>query len=305
MRSRPDVLVLGVGGVLGEAWMMGVLAGIDEATGFDMRRCEYFVGTSAGSIVAAKLAAGQAPERPAVAAPETERAGPDSSADGATSIAVEAARFAGGLATVAGAPLVSAMMSIATPGSAIARAVVLRRLPTPGQTLERLRREIESSGARFDGRLRVVAVDRRSGRRAVFGSPGGPRATVGEAVEASCAVPWLFAPVTIGGREYVDGGVWSPTNLDVAPAGRDTQVLCLSITAGMDGMSTLVGVARNVARSALSLETLVVRGRGSVVRTIAPDDACAAAIGVNLMDRERRDRVLAAGYRQGLSAAAR
>ena len=45
---RPDVLVLGGGGVLGEAWMMGVLAGIEDATGFDLRDCEYFVGTSAG-----------------------------------------------------------------------------------------------------------------------------------------------------------------------------------------------------------------------------------------------------------------
>ncbi len=57
MLSRPDVLVLGGGGVLGEAWMMGVLAGIEDATGFDLRRCEYFVGTSAGAIVAALLAA--------------------------------------------------------------------------------------------------------------------------------------------------------------------------------------------------------------------------------------------------------
>ena len=53
----------------------------------------------------------------------------------------------------------------------------------------------------------------------MFGSPGAPVATVAEAVEASCTVPWLFAPVEIGGREYVDGGVWVPTNLDAAPAG--------------------------------------------------------------------------------------
>jgi predicted acylesterase/phospholipase RssA len=46
-------------------------------------------------------------------------------------------------------------------------------------------------------------------------------------------VPWLFAPVTIGTREYVDGGVWSPTNLDAAPAGRDTHVLCLNPTASL------------------------------------------------------------------------
>ncbi|MGA8335754.1 MAG: patatin-like phospholipase family protein, partial [Solirubrobacteraceae bacterium] len=64
MRSRPDVLVLGGGGVLGEAWMMGVLAGIEDGTGFDLRDCDYYVGTSAGSIVAAHLVSGQPPRRP-------------------------------------------------------------------------------------------------------------------------------------------------------------------------------------------------------------------------------------------------
>ena len=60
MITPPDVLVLGGGGVLGEAWMMGVLAGIEDATGFDLRECEYFVGTSAGSIVSAHLVARRA-----------------------------------------------------------------------------------------------------------------------------------------------------------------------------------------------------------------------------------------------------
>src|SRR4051812_49922974 len=54
----PDVLVLGGGGVLGEAWMSALLAGIEDASGFDPRDCSGFVGTSAGSIVAAGLGAG-------------------------------------------------------------------------------------------------------------------------------------------------------------------------------------------------------------------------------------------------------
>ena len=53
----------------------------------------------------------------------------------------------------------------------------------------------------------------------IFGAPDAPKATVAQAVLASCAVPWIFAPVEIGEREYVDGGVWSPTNLDAIPAG--------------------------------------------------------------------------------------
>src|SRR4051812_22055180 len=61
---RPDVLVLAAGGPVGEAWMTGVLAGIEEATGIDFRHVEGIVGTSAGSIVGATLASGQSPRRP-------------------------------------------------------------------------------------------------------------------------------------------------------------------------------------------------------------------------------------------------
>ncbi len=59
--DAPDALVLGGGGILGEAWMSAVLAGIEEQSGFDPRGCERFVGTSAGSIVAAALAGGVSP----------------------------------------------------------------------------------------------------------------------------------------------------------------------------------------------------------------------------------------------------
>ena len=59
----PNVLVLGGGGLFGEAWMTGVLAGYEDATGADVRRCRRFVGTSAGSIVASSLVAGRSPRR--------------------------------------------------------------------------------------------------------------------------------------------------------------------------------------------------------------------------------------------------
>ena len=62
LTHRPDVLVLAAGGTLGEAWMRGLLDGAGAATGIDFRDCEYFVGTSAGSIVAAFLAAGREPD---------------------------------------------------------------------------------------------------------------------------------------------------------------------------------------------------------------------------------------------------
>jgi NTE family protein len=304
MLTPPDVLVLGGGGVLGEAWMMGVLAGVEDATGFDLRRCEYFVGTSAGSIVAAHLVAGNAPRRPPSVGTEIELA-PPPAVTGLAAAAVQAARRAGAWAMAAASTFAPLALGVAAPGGAVMRAALLRRLPRPTETLEELGRRVERSGARFDGRLRVVAVDRGSGRRVVFGSPGAPTATVGQAVEASCTVPWLFAPVRIGGREYVDGGVWSPTNLDVAPAGRQTYVLCLNPTGSISGDTSVFGVIRTVARSAMSIEALVLRRRGAAVQAVAPNLESAAAMGNNFMDREPRSRVLAAGYRQGLHLAER
>jgi NTE family protein len=303
LRSRPDILVLGAGGVLGEAWMIGVLAGIEDATGFDLRRCEYFVGTSAGSIIAARLVAGESPQRPRTPGTAIESA-TQPHTEGLTAIALHAARYAGELTLLASAPFVSAALAATARGGALARATVLRRLPRPTRTLTTLRNEVDRSGARFDGRLRIVAVDRRSGRRAVFGSPRGPKASVAKAVEASCAVPWLFAPVAIDGHEYVDGGVWSPTNLDAAPAGRDTHVLCLIPTAAMTGSSALVGIGRNVTRSAVALEALALRRRGAAVQTVAPDAESAAAMGMDFMDHRPREHVLAAGYGQGRRLAA-
>ncbi len=303
MRSRPDVLVLGGGGVLGEAWMMGVLAGVEDATGFDLRECESFVGTSAGAIVAAHLVAGRSPRRPSAVGTELEL-GHGQPVRGLAVAAVAAARRAGSFALAASSAFAPLALGLAAPGGALVRAMLLRGLPRPQDDLSRLRREVEQSAARFDGRLRVTAVDRRSGRRVVFGSPGAPAATVAEAVEASCTVPWLFAPVEIGGREYVDGGVWSPTNLDAAPAGRDTHVLCLNPTASLTASHPVLAVMRNAARSAVSVESLVLRRRGAAVKTVAPNAECAAAMGSNFMDQEPRTRVLAAGYRQGLLVAA-
>jgi NTE family protein len=304
MLSRPDVLVLGGGGVLGQEWLMGVLAGIEDATTFDFRDCEHFVGTSAGSIVAARLAAGRGLPRPDAPPDTTGQPGADGTASQRSSgTAVQVARRAGNFTLGAWAPLAPLALAATGPGGAFVRAGVLTRLPRPHRTLDHLREEVEGYGASFDGRLRIAAVDRLRGRRVVFGRPGSPVTRVARAVEASCAVPWLFAPVTIAAREYVDGGVWSPTNLDAAPAGRDTHVLCLNPTAGINGTHTLVSVARNLARSVVSVEALALRRRGAIVQTVAPDVEAAAAMAGDFMDPEPRSDVRAAGYRQGLRIA--
>ena len=135
----------------------------------------------------------------------------------------------------------------------------------------------------------------------MFGAPGAPAASVAEAVQASCSVPWIFAPVQIGGREYVDGGVWSNTNLDIAPAGRATQVLCLNPIASLDiAMASPFGMLRAIAGSTAALETLALRSRGAKVRMIGPGHDIARVMAPNLMDARRREEVLAGAYAQGL-----
>jgi NTE family protein len=305
MPFTPDVLVLGGGGVLGEAWMMGVLAGLEDANGIDTRQAEYFVGTSAGAIVAAHLTAGRSPRRPDSDGSNgsARREAPAEPAGRLGAAGARAARLTGEWALAAAGMFAPLALGLAAPGGALARAVVLGRLPRPRQTLDGLRAHVAASGARFDGRLRVTAVDRQSGRRVVFGSPRAPDATVADAVAASCTVPWLFAPVEIGDREYVDGGVWSGTNMDVAPAGRGSLVLCLNPTASLPATGSILSMLRRVSRSAATIEALALRRRGATVRTFGPSAACTQEMGFNLMDRRRAARVLAAGYRQGLEVA--
>ena len=286
----PDVLVLAGGGVIGEAWMTGLLAGIEEEAGADLRDVEAFVGTSAGAIVAARLAAGQPPRRPSrPAAPAVSEAEPDE----ARGLLRTAARW-GWAAT---SPLAPVATALSAPGGALVRSALLSRAPDTGRTLARLHGEIERSGARFDGRLRVCCVDKRSGRRVVFGAPGAPRASVADAVTASCAIPWVFAPVQIGEREYVDGGVWSVTNLDAAPARRETEVLCLDPTA------SLSSPLRQAFRVAISVELQILRRRGARVRQVGPDAEAAEAMGTDFMATEPYAAALAAGHGQGRALA--
>jgi NTE family protein len=290
----PDVLVLAAGGVLGEAWMTGVLAGIEDATGLDLRRVETFVGTSAGSIVAARLAAGGRLRRPSER-PPTATAGDAQPDDGRPGGLRGAARATARWGWAATAPLAPLALALSAPGGGLVRSAVLSRAPSRGRSLGRLRSEVARRGARFDGRLRVCAVERQGGRRVVFGAPGAPPAAVADAVAASCAIPWVFEPVEIGGRSYVDGGVWSATNLDAAPARRGTHVLCLDPIAG-----ARLGPLRPVLRVAVEIELQLLRARGARVRHVTPGPHAAAAMGRDLMRAEPAAAVLAAGYRQGL-----
>ncbi|MDA0184298.1 patatin-like phospholipase family protein [Solirubrobacter phytolaccae] len=114
----PDALVLGGGGTLGEAWLRGVLSGIEAGSGLDFRECEYLVGTSAGSIVAATLAAGRRPDAGEQAAREWARAVPDVIDE------TSGPRFAavGKVTRAAAAPFANVALSVTAPAGRLVRA---------------------------------------------------------------------------------------------------------------------------------------------------------------------------------------
>ena len=172
---------------------MGVLAGIEDANRVDMRRCEYFVGTSAGSIVAAHLVAGRSPRRPDQI--ENGSPAPEAPSEPAGRLGVagsRAARVTGEFALAAASTFAPLALGLATPGGALARATLLRRLPRPEQTLDGLRRHVAESGRpvrrtapSHRGRPPVRAADRV---RQPEGAVGNGRRRRGRVVQRPVAV---------------------------------------------------------------------------------------------------------------------
>ena len=313
--DTPDALVLGGGGTLGEAWMSALLAGLEQHSELDARACGCYVGTSAGSIVAASLAAGLAPDaRLGLLAAMPERnqawAGVGRAGHESDRSPVSTLRLAfGGAAELAGAaaaPLASLALASSSRGGALLRRGLLRVVPRGRRSLAELGRIVEAAGVQWDGRLRIVALDLENGRRVVFGAAGEPEVSVSVAVQASCAIPGLFRPVLAGGRTYIDGGAWSPTNIDAAETSSGTKVLCLNPTGSLRPTAgSLAGALGPVSRGLAGTEALALRGRGVSVTTVNPDRASAAAMGLNLMDPSRRRAVIEAGLAQGRELAAR
>ena len=280
--------------------MSALLTGLAGVSGIDPRGCEAFVGTSAGSIVAASLAAGvepharlgELPEQPPV--PETE------SRDGDSYASARALELAVGVGRATAAPFAALGLRAAEPGGALLRRAALSRVPNGRRSLGGLGERMERRGPKWDGRLLIATVDLGSGRRVMFGAPGAPSASVGRAVEASCAIPGVFRPIEIAGRAYVDGGAWSGTNMDAAPVRRGTRVLCLNPTGALRlPLRSPFGAFAALSRSLAAVEVLALERHGAKVKNVAPDTASAAAMGSNLMDPEPRPQVIAAGLAHG------
>jgi NTE family protein len=203
---------------------------------------------------------------------------------------------------VAAAPLASLALSSTAAGGAALRRMALARVPRGRRSLAELGRLVERLGVQFDGRLQLAVVELESGRRVMLGAPGAPRLSVSEAVQASCAIPGVFRPISAGGRTYVDGGVWSPTNMDAAQVARATRVLCLNPTGSIrPTLRAPAGAVGVVSRSLAGAEALVLTRRGASVRTVNPDDGSVQAMGTNLLDPRPRAAVIGTGLAQGRS----
>jgi NTE family protein len=292
-------LVLGGGGVLGAAWMIGALSALADALEWDPRDAEVIVGTSAGSVLGAMLGGGRGIEQlinhqRGIRAPEDEHItfDPDTASGG--SLPPRPQLRIGSRSLVARSvlhprrvPVLAALAGLAPRGRGSLAAVGdLVRAVNPDGTWP------------VKPQTWMIAMDYDSGRRVAFGQPGAPSATMAEAVMASCSIPGWYAPLQIDGRRYIDGGTLSPTSLDLlADSGLDeVYVLAPMISFDYDEPTSVVGRVERRFRRLMTKRVLQeagkVRRRGSTVTLLGPGREDLEAIGVNLMDHRRRTAVL-------------
>lgn len=270
-------LVLGSGGITGVAWELGILAGLAQH-GVDLCDADLVVGTSAGAVVGALITSGADLQQlyasqlvPTTLEPAVRM--------GIGTIL----RWSWAVACSRGSREVGARvgrmaLAAVTASQADCREFIGARLGTlswPQQT------------------LLVTAIDAESGELVAFdqGSQvGGSVVTLTDAVAASCSVPGVWPPTTVGGRRWIDGGVRSTTNADLA-AGHERVVVLAPI---IRGFRPGTGVAAQVA---------ALRERSQVM-LVAPDVAARRAIGRNVLDFARRASAARAGYTQAGSIAA-
>jgi NTE family protein len=275
MSDQRRALVLGGGGITGIAWEIGVLAGLAEA-GVDLTGADLVVGTSAGSVVGAQLTSGADLE--ALFARQLE---PPTGEQAARMTRSALLRY--GLAA-----LRSRRDDVGFRRRIGALALAAERAGLTATEQERL----DVIGSRLVSRewpdrdLRITAVDAQSGEFRVLDRTSG--VPLLQAVAASCAVPGVYPPVTIDGRRYVDGGMRSAANADLAE-GHDRVVVLAPIPRGMGPLASVdAQVTGMVAR----------------VAVVSPDDASRRAIGRNVLDPAARAGSARAGRAQAAGVAA-
>jgi NTE family protein len=309
-RPRRVGLVLGAGGVLGGAWLTGGLEALASKTGWDPGSAERIVGTSAGSMMGSLVAAGVPPWfMVAHSAGESFEGltGPDGRP------AKEADRSAGavfklhrGLPMVGPGSLGMAFRTLTSPMRHTPLQMVAGWVPQGLVSTDSLKETVQRAVPRgWVGHpsFWAVACDYRTGRRVVFGRHDSPEAELGDAVAASCAIPGFYRPVKIGGRRYVDGGVCSPSNLDLLARFDLDLVICLNPLSSRERMSSLNPLDRlnQLSREAngrrLGHEAKKVQATGTEVVLIQPTAEDLRVMGRNWMSGERRHDVIETAMR--------
>jgi NTE family protein len=299
-------LVLGGGGAAGNAWEIGVIAGLAEA-GLDLTEAaDLVVGTSAGATAAAQVRSGvpAAELLASVLSPPVQPAGQNRERPPSLPMATVFERMrAIGAAASSAADLRRAMGafglesdSILGPAAGQRRAVVAARLPRPEWP---------------DRPMIVVAVDAHTGELAAFDRDSG--VDLVDAVTASCALPGLVPTHSINGARYIDGGVRSTDNADLASGHANVVVLSplggRSRTPPAPG-AEMAGQFEGLRRSPewgtdLASQVEGLRKQGSRVEVITPDADSRAAMGTNQMDPATRIPAACAGFAQGKQEATR
>jgi NTE family protein len=283
-------LVLGGGGSAGNAWEIGVIAGLFDA-GLDVTEADLIIGTSAGSTAAAQITSATQPTEllaNIIAAAPQPRTGPVGADRGRaqnrpaadhmekTSEIIGAAEDAADMRRRMGAAALETDAASGSSGQTQRRATVAARLPSQHWPQRP---------------MLIVAVDAHTGEPVVFDRHSG--VDLVDAVTASCAGPGV-PPHSIGDSRYIDGGYRSNENADLAAGyGR---VLVLSPLGGRSRAPLDWGIH-------LAAQADELRARGSRVETIFPDSNSRDAFGVNLMDPSTRPPAARAGYNQGRALA--
>ncbi|MGY1773240.1 patatin-like phospholipase family protein [Blastococcus sp. SYSU D00813] len=292
-------LVLGAGGVVGQAYHAGVLAVLEHDLGFDPRRAEVIVGTSAGSITGTLLRLGVSAEDLAA---WTVKAPLSGEGEVIQSIA---ARPLPDLAPFRPLSLLRRPMRPPGPGMvrrALTRPLKFRPLAAGAALLPAGRHDIVEQLAAMrelepetwpEPGLWICAVRRRDGRRVVFGRPGTRPVPIHLAVAASCAVPGYFTPVDIDGRAYVDGGVHSPTNAAVLRgSGLDLVVVIAPMSGTVGWVPDIYAAARRHSSRLMEREVRALRRAGirTVVFTPGVDEQ--QVMGNDMMSRARLPEII-------------
>jgi NTE family protein len=304
-RRSPSIgLVLGAGGVVGQAYQAGVLAALQRETGWDPHRAAVIVGTSAGSVTGAALRAG---------VPATDLAaslsGIRTSRRGGLILEQILPADAEPLPTPT---LASWLRPWSVPSPALltrfARRPLAFRPDVAAMTLvprgqldisERARGLDELIGDRWPGGLHICAVRRSDGARVVFGRDGAPAARLAPAVLASCAIPGYFRPVTIEDVEYMDGGVHSATNADVLRnEGLDVVVIISSMSAADGNAYGVDGLLRRSVHRRTEREIARLERAGTAVISLEPAAEARRVMGLKAMAEDRGPRVIEAAYEE-------